>query len=66
MQGMYGYASDYGEIQEIALNSSNNKEEMHLTLIHEMVHVWQAQQGKKMNHKKSFRKWENRIGKNIR
>lgn len=65
LKGVYGYCTDYGEFREIEIAKGLCNKIMRDTLLHEMIHVWQAQEGMPMNHKKDFRKWIKIVGKHI-
>ena len=55
--GVYGIATDYGEFQEIVLCKGYGDISMYATLLHEMVHVFQAQTGNIMKHGDDFKEW---------
>lgn len=52
-----GVTTDHGEYQDIILCKDLGKKHLYATLLHEMVHVFQAQTSGRMDHGKSFKKW---------
>lgn len=64
--GQYTAASPYGEPAEIAISRAHMKkhgwaEALH-TLLHEMVHQWQAENGHRIDHGRSFRAKAREVG----
>jgi len=41
----------------IGISETLSKQEKFNTLVHEMIHVWQAENGKAWNHGKIFKRW---------
>lgn len=51
----YGYAEEY--FIGINLDMSDTMMLLRSTLLHEMVHIWQVWNAKKVNHGKHYKKW---------
>lgn len=64
--GQYTAASPYGEPAEIAISRAHLRkhgwEEVLHTLLHEMVHQWQAESGHEIDHGPTFRKKAVEVG----
>lgn len=62
-----GYTEWDSEDIDVVLSSDycTNWTDYHATLLHEMVHVWQIQKGKKVGHGKTFKAWAKYIAENF-
>lgn len=63
-QVCYGYTISDADEAYVVLNEDFAKD-MKDTLLHEMIHVWQWWNGKPINHGKSFKKWQKKIGRKV-
>ncbi len=53
----YGWCQDYKGNTFVGIDKTNNPADFFTTMVHELIHVWQVQNDKPMNHKKEFKKW---------
>ncbi len=53
----YGWCEWYRDNFFIALDKNLSYIEFFNTLVHELIHLWQAQNNKDMDHKKEFKNW---------
>lgn len=53
----WGWCEDYKNNQFISIDKNCNPIDFFNTFVHELIHVWQCQNNKAMDHKKEFKKW---------
>ena len=64
--GFAGLTVDLHNVQFVAVVKHHETfEDFVATFVHELIHVWQAQNGKAMNHKKEFKKMCKKASKKL-